>query len=637
VGFILDKGIPEFSTGGYYTRGLLVQYLTALPAILLGQSEFTDRLVPLLFGIAGIAVFYVLLRNYLREPFAFVCAAALVVSSWHIEFSRFARFYSTFQFMFLLFLYALYRGYWRHDRGYAALAWLTAFLAIFTYEGAIFLPFFAVLLVLRSDAQFTRRNLGIALGSAVLVIWNYLVNGVAYRNWGVQDLWPTGFVSSGRGGDSPLREPILDLFSIATSSVILSVGLGALALLGAWIAVRNRHQWSDSLRVVMGLACLALPLIHQYGTLVIVCALYVLTRPKRRDYLVSTLRTWAPYFVLTIAFWLGTAFVSGEGWQAGESLFVRAYRFVLVMLSHFGIHSALIKPFSRSLPIWSSILLLALGVSLVRTLWTNRADLSRYPLMILLLCMLVFPMFDTPYRTTRYSFFFYPIALSLLFTESFALSRWISSRIPRRSAWLTGATVLIPVVLLAGSEDVFLQHLGDVSAAELNFRTGRYEPLQHHWYARMDFESPAEFINERYRSGDVIVLDAVVSSRYLEHPYSIYVSEDDRRFRGTSRERGTRELWTGSPLKYDLAGLADLVPSRSTGSLWLIAAATRHSAGSFKTAADVKAFAEAYGLEASLVSVGVDGRLGVWRIAALSDRRGNNWNSHYGVDDAGGR
>jgi len=54
VGFILDHGIPRFPTGGYYTRGLLLQYLSAVPALVLGQSEFTDRLVPLLFGIAGV-------------------------------------------------------------------------------------------------------------------------------------------------------------------------------------------------------------------------------------------------------------------------------------------------------------------------------------------------------------------------------------------------------------------------------------------------------------------------------------------------------------------------------------------------------------------------------------------------------
>ena len=623
VSFILEKGIPEFSTGGYYTRGLLVQYLAALPALVFGQSELTDRLFPLLFGIAGIAVFYVLARRYLREPFAFACAAALVVSSWHIEFSRFARFYSAFQLMFLLFLYALYRGYWRHERRYAVVAWATAFLAVFTYEGAIFLPFFAVLLVLRSESLFTRRNLVTVSVAGALLACNYIVNGIDYRNWGIYDRFPEGFTWPLGGGGGPLQAPILDLFSLATSSTLLSAGLGALAVLGAWVALRNRHLWSNAFGVVFGLACLALPLIHQYGTLVLVCGLYVLSRPKRRDFLLAGIRAWGPYLVLTVAFWVGVVLFSGSEWQAGESLFVRAYRFGLSMFSHFGIHSALIMPLLRDVPIWSSILFLALGVSLVRNLRTTRADLSRFPLVIVTLCLFLLPVFDTPYRTTRYSFFFFPIALSLLFTESFALSRWIGARIPRRPAWVSGAAVVIPFVLLFGSEDVFFRHWVGVSAAEINFRTERYEPLQYHWYARIDFESPAEFINEHYRSGDVIVLDAVASSRYLEPPFVNYVSGDLARFRGISRKRGTTEIWTGEPLRHDLDGVASLVPPRPTGRLWLVAAATRHSAGSFATAADVETFAEAYGLEASLETVGVDGRVGVWRVErqATADSR----------------
>ena len=61
------------------------------------------------------------------------------------------------------------------------------------------------------------------------------------------------------------------------------------------------------------------------------------------------------------------------------------------------------------------------------------------------------------------------------------------------------------------------------------------------------------------RPEHIIVLDAVVSSRYLEHPFVNYVSGDLSRFRGISRSRGNTEIWTGSSLKHDLDGLAEMV------------------------------------------------------------------------------
>lgn len=612
VGFILDHGVPKFPTGGYYVRGLLLQYLSAVPALVFGQSEFTDRLVPLLFGIAGVVAFYALARRYLREPYAFACAAALALSSWHIEFSRFARFYSAFGFVFVLLLYALYRGYWRHDRRFAAAAWVIAFAAPLIYEAAVFLPFFMALPILRSESLASGRNLRLAAGAGVLLAWNYLVTGVNYRNWGVLDSRPPDLAvpEAGRGD---LKGPILDLASVATSSPGLSVALAVLALFGLWVAVRNRRRWTDPFGAALGLCFLGLPLIHQYGTLALVSVLYALAKPKRRDTLVSALRAWTPYLVASVAFWLAVGLLS-SAWHPGAGVPGRTLKLGVALFSHFGIHASLVRPFASSAPILGAILVLALAASLIRNLRATRADLSRFPLTVVVLCVFLLPLFDTTYRTTRYSFFYYPIALSLLFTETWAVARRLSSGAPARARLVRRVAVVLALVALAGSEDFFARRLGDVSAPDVNFRTGRYEPLQNHWYARFDYESPARFVNERYRPGDVIVLDAVVSSRYLEHPFVNYVSRDLGRFRGVSRERGTRELWTGSPLRYDPEGLAGLVPAKSTGCLWLIAAATRHSAGSFATRADVEAFAAQHGLHASLEMAGVDGRLGVWRI-----------------------
>ena len=111
VSFILEKGVPELPGGGYYTRGILLQYLTALPVMVFENWELAIRLLPLLFGSLTIPLFYILCKLFIPTIPSFFASIIILLSSWHIEFSRFARFYAPFQFLFLLFLFLFYKGY----------------------------------------------------------------------------------------------------------------------------------------------------------------------------------------------------------------------------------------------------------------------------------------------------------------------------------------------------------------------------------------------------------------------------------------------------------------------------------------------------------------------------------------------
>jgi 4-amino-4-deoxy-L-arabinose transferase-like glycosyltransferase len=48
VEYILQKGVPEFPSGGYYVRGLPLQYLQAASVHVFGDNEFGHRLLPCL-------------------------------------------------------------------------------------------------------------------------------------------------------------------------------------------------------------------------------------------------------------------------------------------------------------------------------------------------------------------------------------------------------------------------------------------------------------------------------------------------------------------------------------------------------------------------------------------------------------
>ncbi len=44
VGRVLDRGLPEFPSGGYYARGLPAQYITAVSIFVIGDTGFAQRL-----------------------------------------------------------------------------------------------------------------------------------------------------------------------------------------------------------------------------------------------------------------------------------------------------------------------------------------------------------------------------------------------------------------------------------------------------------------------------------------------------------------------------------------------------------------------------------------------------------------
>ena len=111
VEFILERGVPEFPSGGLYTRGLPLQYLLAASTKIFGENVFAYRLPGLVFSLISVALAYWYARRFTTVPVAGALAIVLLVSSWHIEFALFVRMYALFQCLTLLFLIAVDDAY----------------------------------------------------------------------------------------------------------------------------------------------------------------------------------------------------------------------------------------------------------------------------------------------------------------------------------------------------------------------------------------------------------------------------------------------------------------------------------------------------------------------------------------------
>jgi hypothetical protein len=65
------------------------------------------------------------------------------------------------------------------------------------------------------------------------------------------------------------------------------------------------------------------------------------------------------------------------------------------------------------------------------------------------------------------------------------------------------------------TEDFHINHILDVSSREAEFRIGKYSRFYDHWFERVDNKTPAEYVNLNFRKGDVVMIESIIVSEYL--------------------------------------------------------------------------------------------------------------------------
>jgi hypothetical protein len=235
VAFILETGVPQYPGGGYYTRGFGLQYLTVLPALIFRKWEFGARIVPLLFGVLTVPLFFILANGYLGFSGNFLLDL-LLLSSWHIEFSRFARFYAPFQFLFLLFIYSLVEGYGVGKKGYRILAFVLGLLSVSIDHYSIFLPLILLSVVVLLDNVERKTALSIVLQASVLIAINLLYTSIDFDTLGVVNTLPPGFVFE---KPSPYLKRLQSASGLRLLRYPDQFGVPGLLLLGAGYLLRK--------------------------------------------------------------------------------------------------------------------------------------------------------------------------------------------------------------------------------------------------------------------------------------------------------------------------------------------------------------------------------------------------------------
>lgn len=576
VELILQKGIPLYPEGGMYWRGLFFQYIEAVSAGVFGLNEYALRLPSVLFNLLTIPPLYLLGRKRIGNAGAFLLVAFFCVSIWEVEFARFARMYSMFQCAFIWFLYCYHEGFFLGRNRAILWSYAIASISIGIYEGAIFMACLLFLPIIFQGVSIANQLRYGIWASAILLLNVVVPKVVAWLFPGYSGSeYPKGFVLTQEGG-GPLLLPDISLWeSVFLRGDLWGAGYILLVLMGIGLAYffMKSSLW-DWRKKVIGLSLLVAGFFHLFGIVLSILLIAYLTQnfdPKlvvRKTHEANI----GLFLIGCLGFWLAVGWLTATGHIVTPGVESLSLKKILAIVFHYP------RVMEEVGFLWFDVMphfMMASCLFGMMVLWCSKNSTrflaDHFLLLVLVICFLILGGIYTFYNSTRYSFFLYPLILLLWFEGALAFKSWLEHTLspnPLLNKISGFAVVLLPFGLLLISEDFSFAHLRNIGNAEVNFRLNVSEDVAIHYYQREDVRGPAEFINETWKPGDLILNAVPSSSFYLTHANYIFYDEQSSLFRENSQHEGTKDRW-GNPILYDKDTVQQAV-EESKGAVWIL-------------------------------------------------------------------
>jgi Dolichyl-phosphate-mannose-protein mannosyltransferase len=555
---ILRTGLPVFSCGGYYLRGLVYQYLAAGVRLTGLTPEFAGRFVAAICSVATLPAAYLLGKRIQGPVAGWLTVIILSVSIWEIEMARFARMYAPFQAVFVWYLVFCLR--YTLDKEHAALGWMIALsvLGVLTWEGGVLLGIANIVALLLAHEEGRLKPAEWKRLAALVLLLGLLFAA------GTNDL---------RGGTDVADAQAGAAAGPANQAVhFIATGVAAL---------RQQLAWSCGWLLISGLACRSLPWIwsfrrrplaalslcaalgaaaaHVFTLAAGIIALSLLTQLiAPRELTERRARYFLTSFASYLVFWL--AFYYWSGVAAIEPM-VGGGAAMPPMVQHLigfpDVYDAMVRPWVRTMPLLSIVLGFALifmfGQSLAKR--GDRPGPIAVLLTLILVTVLIIGVTPTGRIETRYTFFLYPVFIILAIAASMiAMQRLLFLR---RASLVASAA--IPLLCFGATEDFQPRHLIGVDSAEVNFRVGMSASRAAHYYPRNDMRAVGEWLAAHVRPGDVVITGIPNLDEYYDgFDYFFLDAEDNRYDAYVCRDHRT-ERWTNHPLLTSEAALQPIV------------------------------------------------------------------------------
>ena len=274
VGNILRTGLPEYSCGGFYIRGLAFQYVVALLQWAGMSAELSARSVAAVCSMLALPAVYILGLRVGGRNVALLAVSALALSVWEVDMARFGRMYAPFQAVFVWYLVFFLR--FAVDRD-ARARWpmlVLSLLGVFTWEGGLLLMAVNVLppFLWTPTAKFVGAEIRYLLIAAGLLAVTFLATRTVDFRVAGTDPFPADFVVEGtRPGGDDLG--VLGYVALARGWIVAFAVIGVLAVSSLRWIWSLRRRLPVAFGLMLAVVC---ALAHQFSAVVFIMTILLL-------------------------------------------------------------------------------------------------------------------------------------------------------------------------------------------------------------------------------------------------------------------------------------------------------------------------------------------------------------------------
>lgn len=568
---ILKHGLPQFPNGGYYDRGILLQYLIA-PLLSLGvKPEFAGRIFPLLSNLLAIPAVYLIAKRVGNQQIATIVVVIFSLSIWEIEFSRFARMYTPFQTIFLWYIYFALKDF--DYKSFSNFKWLLflSLVSIFVYEGNIFL----VLLNFVPFVLYRKINYKYLISSVLIFGLSVFSNMYNFRVLNSAPRLPVEYLNSisHKAFNSPIKLPqVLLPYSLESGYfAFLTPVIIVITILLIWLIIKNlsdKNFYSIFSVIFLGICAV----LNQFGLFILTFLIFVfwnLVGPKflnKKNIILLGL-----VFIINLIYWYAYGILSKEWFVLFNNF--SSYRFwgitkrLLVGFFNYPDNFYSLQLYFRTLPLLTIFSAVSLSVYFIFLLF--KRDNNEYPKFlsgVLIFLSLAATIPDLLYKETRYTLFLAPVLIILVLYSVY----FIFSKIFRKQLFTNISFISLVLIIFVLSRDFNFYHLINIDQQDVNYRmiyNSNY--YKRHLYRRWDIKTPTEYVKRHSEKGDIIMINENSMKYYLPHVDYFNFNYKHRAFSALSVEKGTRERWSNAKLIYTNKDLINFIENRKT-TIWFL-------------------------------------------------------------------
>jgi len=177
---ILKYGFPKLPSGNILWHGIFDYYLKAIPVLIFGAKEFSFRIVSVLSGVGTIIAAYFTGKELANKYVGFLSAVVIAFSTWYVQFSREARYYSDYQFFFILSFLFFYLGFIKDRKPFRILAVVFMVLTSLVHGVGVTLILLFIPLLFYKGKKFFKKEIIIPMLTVILLYALQIINQVFF-------------------------------------------------------------------------------------------------------------------------------------------------------------------------------------------------------------------------------------------------------------------------------------------------------------------------------------------------------------------------------------------------------------------------------------------------------------------------